>query len=136
MPNMTGATREMIKIACGNQSAPARYDRGYGNADFSSTEYTIDDETIRMFRLLWHTMDKWDAEFDFSDHDVTFYLSSYCKIRSDGQNSIGFIAAFTRNIQNKYPGNRIAGETALRLGSTISTIGDKYVCPEFDRNEN
>lgn len=97
VPDMTGATREMIKLACGTNSSSSRtsYDRGYGDGsrmpnDFDFRGFKISQESIAYARRSLNAKG-FPLAREIPDFQIAEDLAEYCEVRSMGNSDNSYV---------------------------------------------
>lgn len=132
VPDMTGATREMIKLACGERrdgASATNYDRGYGHGSRqvgNSPRFFVSQDAIAATRRLSYTD---FAKYRVSDEAIIEGLTTVCRIYSNG-GSKSTVAAIQRStLIDKDDDTRTV---MIDFYGSIHVVALSRVCPEYD----
>lgn len=135
VPDATGATREMIKIACGTNrnSTPTRrersYDRGYGDGSAANERsFSVPRLAIPRVRAI--------SDYDFgkyyvSDETIADDLRGVCQMYSSGRDTKE-IWAMQDSIANRMATDDSGKRVIKDYFASINVIAVRHVCPEYD----
>lgn len=135
VPDMTGATREMIKLACGDEQIRA-YDRGYGNGSRTiSNANGIDARgffvpSLAILATRNVLAEKGNPAAGFSDFEIADRIAMYCEIRSMGYSDVDYKAQYARAALNS--SRYSTGLNIAYYGGAAMGAAKVSVCPQYD----
>ncbi|MBN8564535.1 MAG: hypothetical protein J0L70_28795 [Leptolyngbya sp. UWPOB_LEPTO1] len=132
VPDMTGATREMIKLACGerrDRASATNYDRGYGHGSRqvgNSPRFAVSRDAIAATRRLSYTD---FAKYRVSDEAIIEGLTTVCRIYSNGGSKSTVAAIQSSTLIDKDDDTRTV---MIDFYGSIHVVALSRVCPEYD----
>ncbi|WP_156427068.1 hypothetical protein [Leptolyngbya sp. NIES-2104] len=140
VPDMTGATREMIKLACGEKEKPnsANYEQGYGHGSRVSAPaergldlrgFWVSDRAIYATHALLNTFNH-PLAYRYDASKIADDIAFYCYSRSRGITDQQFVEIMTGEVIKADGPGSVKG-AVIQYQVATRAIAKSYVCPQF-----
>ncbi|BAS57202.1 hypothetical protein LBWT_31560 [Leptolyngbya boryana IAM M-101] len=139
VPDMTGATREMIKLACGERRELVNRYQGYGQTGYQS----VPTDPGFSFRGFWVSSEAIDSTnellstfrnplaYRFKSSQIADAVAMYCQARDRGLSDREIVNISTMSVIEMTDADDDIKGRLLQYWVATRTIAKRHVCPQF-----